>query len=124
MFEFCFAIPIEQYVAGGQSRSLARRSMKGRLPDTTLARTVRGQQGADWYLTVAEALPAMRAEMKEIQRCSLARHYLDVERLERLLQTWPESGHEGDEITDQWNYALTRGITVGWFLRSHEVENK
>ena len=120
VFEFCFSIPIEQYVAGGQSRSLARRSMKGRLPEATLARTVRGQQGADWYLTVAEALPAMREEMAAIARSPLARHYLDVERLQRLLETWPENGHEGDEVTDAWNYALTRGVTVGWFLRSHE----
>lgn len=120
VFEFCFSIPVEQYVAGGQSRSLARRAMKGRLPEATLARTIRGQQGADWYLTVAEALPAMRAEMASIERSPLGRHFLDVERLLRLLETWPESGHEGDEITDQWNYALTRGVTVGWFLRSHE----
>lgn len=124
VFEFCFSIPVEQYVADNQSRSLVRRAMQGRLPDATLARTIRGQQGADWYLSVDEALPAFKAEMPAIAASPVARHYLDVPRLETLLETWPKvepgSGHEGDEITDHWNYALTRGITAGYFLRSRE----
>ncbi len=120
VFEFCFSVPVEQYVAGGQSRSLVRRAMQGRLPEATLARTIRGQQGADWYLTVAEALPGFRAELAKIAESKLAQYYLDVPRMQRLVETWPESGHEGDEITDGWNYALTRGVTVGAFLRRHE----
>ena len=31
VYDFCFSIPPEQYVAGGHSRSLVRRAMKGRL---------------------------------------------------------------------------------------------
>ncbi|MGI8771661.1 MAG: asparagine synthetase B family protein, partial [Acidobacteriaceae bacterium] len=52
IFEFCFAIPIEQYLAEGQSRSLIRRAMTGRLPANTLARTTRGLQAADWYVVM------------------------------------------------------------------------
>ena len=124
VFEYCFSIPVEQYVVGRESRSLVRRAMKGRLPEATLRRSIRGQQGADWYLTVEEALPAMREEMQRIAQSKLAQHYLDIPRLERLLAAWPEvkpgSGHEGDEITDEWNYALTRGVTIGYFLRTWE----
>ena len=46
IFEFCFGIPIEQYLVGGQSRSLIRRAMQGRLPESTLRRTTRGLQSA------------------------------------------------------------------------------
>jgi asparagine synthase (glutamine-hydrolysing) len=120
VFDFCFSLPIEQYAAGAQSRSLVRRSRKGRLPDSTLARTVRGQQGADWYLTVEEALPSFRQELPLIEQSPVARHFLDVERLKKLTQTWPETGHETGEVTDSWNYALTRGIAVGYMLRKYD----
>jgi asparagine synthase (glutamine-hydrolysing) len=120
IFDFCFSLPIEQYAVGGQSRSLIRRAMKGRLPEATLARTKRGQQGADWYLTVADALPSFRQELKSIGKSPLAQHLVDVERLNRLANTWPESGHETGPITNSWNYALTRGIAVGYMLRTHD----
>ena len=57
VFEFCYAIPREQYLVGGIDRSLVRRAMRGRLPASTLTRTMRGQQGADWYLSMKDALP-------------------------------------------------------------------
>ena len=60
IFEFCFGIPIEQFLVGGQSRSVIRRAMQGRLPESTLRRTTRGLQAADWYLTVGAALRSSR----------------------------------------------------------------
>jgi asparagine synthase (glutamine-hydrolysing) len=120
IFDFCYSLPIDQYAAGGQSRSLVRRAMRGRLPEATLARTKRGQQGADWYLTVGEALPSLREELSLIEGSPVAQHFLDVERLKRLAETWPESGYETRRVTDSWNYALTRGTAVGYFLRTHD----
>ena len=120
IFEFCFSIPIEQYAAGFQSRSLVRRAMKDRLPASTLARTVRGQQGADWYLTLAEALPSFQHELPSIEESPAARHFIDIERLKKLTQTWPATGHELPSITESWNYALTRGVALGYLLRKHE----
>ena len=121
IFEFCFSIPIEQYAAGAQSRSLVRRAMRGRLPASTLTRSVRGQQGADWYLTLADALPSLGQELPSIQQSPLARHYLDLPRLQTLLNTWPETGHESDPVTESWNYALTRGIALGYLLRRYDA---
>jgi asparagine synthase (glutamine-hydrolysing) len=120
IFEFCFSVPIEQYAAHGLSRSLVRRAMKGRLPESTLARTVRGQQGADWYLTLAEALPSLAAELPRIAESPAARHFLDLDRLDRLIRTWPESGHETGRVTDSWNSALTRGVSIGYLLQKYE----
>jgi asparagine synthase (glutamine-hydrolysing) len=120
VFEYCFSIPIEQYAVGAQSRSLIRRAMQGRLPKATLERGVRGQQGADWYLTVAEALTSFERELPRIEESPAARSYLNLPRLTTLIQTWPESGHETHAVTDSWNYALTRGISLGYMLRSHD----
>jgi asparagine synthase (glutamine-hydrolysing) len=116
VFEFCFAIPIEQYAAGHQSRSLIRRTMQGRLPEATLARNVRGQQGVDWYLTVEEALPDLAAELGRIAESAEARRLLDLPRLNKLASEWPSEGHEGGPVTDAWNSALTRGVAIGHLL--------
>ena len=121
IFEFCFSIPIEQYAAQFQSRSLVRRAMKGRLPASTLTRTIRGQQGADWYLTLAEALPSLRDEIPSIEQSPAASHFLDIERLKKLTQTWPKEGHELPQITESWNYALTRGVALGYLLRKFDT---
>ena len=124
VFEFCYGIPAEQYVVGRQSRSLVRRAMQGRLPQSTLTRYKRGQQGVDWYLTIERALPSFREELALQKQSPLARRIVDLPRVERLLDTWPEigpgSGHEGHYANDHWNYALTRGIALGYFLRTLE----
>jgi asparagine synthase (glutamine-hydrolysing) len=120
VFEFCYAIPVEQYIVGGHSRSLVRRAMKGRLPEATLNRYARGQQGVDWHLTVGESLPALAAEQEKLESSAAAQHFVDMPRMRRLLATWPESGYETNDVISSWNYALTRGITTGMFLRKYE----
>jgi asparagine synthase (glutamine-hydrolysing) len=122
IFEFCFGIPIEQYLAGGQSRSLIRRAMQGRLPDSTLRRTTRGLQSADWYLTVGTARPQLSAELTRIERSPLARRILDTGRLRTLLDTWPSSGYHTSQVSDVWHLALTRGIAAGSFLAMHDPD--
>ena len=120
IFEFCFSIPIEQYAAQSQSRSLVRRAMKDRLPASTLARNIRGQQGADWYLTVAEALPALQREIPLIAQSTVAQRFIDIARLDRLSHTWPEADHHTPQVTNSWNYAFTRGIALGYLIRKSD----
>ena len=124
IFEFCLGIPIEQYLAGGQSRSLIRRAMQGRLPESTLRRTTRGLQSADWYLTVGAARPQLSAELTRIERSPLVCRVLDTARLRRLLDTWPGSGYHTAQVSDVWHLALTRGIAVGSFLAQYDPESK
>ena len=119
VYDFCFSIPPEQYVAGGHSRSLVRRAMKGRLPDSVRNCYKVGLQGADWYLTLGEALPALREEAARFDQSPVVRQTIDVPRLRGLLDSWPDSGYEKDEVSYVWHFALTRAIGVGYFLRSH-----
>jgi asparagine synthase (glutamine-hydrolysing) len=122
VFEFCFGIPIEQYLAGGQSRSIIRRAMEGRLPESTLRRTMRGLQAADWYLTVGAARPQLSAELTRIERSPLVRHVLDIARLRVLLDTWPETGYHTSQVNNAWHLALTRGIAAGSFLAQYDPD--
>jgi asparagine synthase (glutamine-hydrolysing) len=122
IFEFCFGIPIEQYLVGGQSRSIIRRAMEGRLPESTLRRTTRGLQAADWYLTVGAARPQLSAELTRIERSPLVRHVLDTARLRSLLDTWPETGYHTSRVSDAWHLALTRGMAAGSFLAQYDPD--
>ena len=120
VYDFCFSIPREQYIVGGHSRSLVRRAMRDRLPESTLLHYTRGHQGADWYLPVAEALPSLRAETALIERSPAARQTIDLARLHGLLDSWPDSGYHTNQVSLLWHQALTRGISMGYFLRSHD----
>jgi asparagine synthase (glutamine-hydrolysing) len=122
IFEFCFGIPIEQFLVGGQSRSVIRRAMEGRLPESTLRRTTRGLQAADWYLTVRAALPQLRAELTRIERSPLACHVIDTARLRTLLDTFPNSGYHTSEASNTWHLALTRGMAAASFLADHDPD--
>jgi asparagine synthase (glutamine-hydrolysing) len=120
MFEFCFSIPVEQYLAGGQTRSLVRRAMRGRLPEATLQCRDRGLQSADWFLVMGARLQQMKAELALIRTSPMANRLLDLDRLGNLLENWPTQGFERAEIADSWHYALSRGIAAGQFIRQFE----
>ena len=120
VIEFCYSLPVEQFVAGGQSRSLVRRVMRGRLPPATLGRYIRGQQGADWHLSHASALADFRADLELSESSAAAQHMLDLPRLKKLLDSWPDDGYGTRAISDAYDLALTRGIITGHFLRTSE----
>jgi len=121
LFEFCFSIPQDQYVVGGYSRSLVRRAMKGRLPDSVLYRNTRGLQGADWHLILNEAISEMRSELLLTGKSPTARQALDLSAMQTLFDNWPQSGFETERVFMRWHYWLTRALSMGYFLRSHEA---
>jgi asparagine synthase (glutamine-hydrolysing) len=120
--EFCFAIPPEQYLVGGRSRSLARRAMKDRLPSSVLTRQARGLQGADWYLIMGESLPALRRELNLIEKSPAASRVLDMKAMHNLIENWPQSDFHTEKIFTRWHFWLARAISMGYFLRTHDPE--
>ncbi len=120
LFDFCYNIPIEQYLVGSVHRSLVRRAMVGRLPPATLNRAIRGQQGADWYLSMRDAIPALRAQAPLIDASPTARSMLDLPRMHHLLDTFPDDNLEKMEISQSYGDALCRFISFGSFFAKHD----
>lgn len=120
IYDFCFAIPREQFIAAGWSRSLARRAMKDRLPQSILTNCKRGLQDGDWNLSMAEALPEMRSELAILEKSPTASRTLDLQAIRTLLDTWPEAGFQTDAVRWRWYIGLTRAFSMGYFLRSTE----
>ncbi len=151
VIDFCFGLPIEQYLApypaspapaltgpaapdpaltdplltGPVPRSLARRSMQRRLPATALTRTHRGQQGADWSLTIAEAIPALRTEIEANDQSPTARRLLDQPRMMSYLASFPDptAPPQDTENLAAESDALCRSFSFGHFLRTHEPQD-
>jgi len=120
IFEFIHSLPIDQFVRDGWMRSLIRRAMKGRLPEATLQRYARGLQAADWNESMADALPAIREELRLLERSPLARRVLDLPRLRKLVASWPNTGFQTREVLESYHYALSRALGMGAFVRRHD----
>jgi len=122
IMEFCFGIPPEQFLAGGQTRALVRRAMRDRLPAATLARRERGLQSADWHLSMAAERSGMARELARIEAAPIAQRCLDLARMRHLIEHWPADGFERPEVFAPWHLALTRGLSVGHFIRRFDPD--
>ncbi len=122
VYEFCFGIPIEQYLVQGQSRSLIRRAMVDRLPEATLRRTTRGLQAADWYLIMGAQRERLAVELRRIERSPMVRHLIDTERLRTLLETWPTQDFHDSKVNEAWHLAVSRGIAAGGFVAEYDPD--
>jgi asparagine synthase (glutamine-hydrolysing) len=118
VIEYCFGIPGAQYLHNGETRSLVRRAMAGRLPDQVRTRMTIGAQGPDWI----EWLPAMRgalgAELDRLEQSDTANRCLDLPRMRALMDRWPEPMtvyHDRD-----YYMRLLRGIMMGKYIRWFE----
>jgi asparagine synthase (glutamine-hydrolysing) len=122
--EFCLTVPLEEFLRGGQLRSLARRAMAGRLPASTLQRTQRGRQSADWHVSMGAVRGQMSAEVERLRGSPLASRMLDLARMRKLIQDWPSSGFEREDLNRSHHIALTRGFSVGRFLMQYDPSVK
>jgi len=120
VFEFCAAIPAEQFVVGGRGRSLVRRAMRGRLPLATLDRKQKGTQAADWYESLGAARGELLAELAALRESAVARRLIDLERLRGALEDWPKTAAEAMGRADVLQSAIPRGVAVGYFARRVE----
>jgi asparagine synthase (glutamine-hydrolysing) len=123
VFEFCAAIPPEQFVAGGQGRSLARRAMRGRLPDATLQRKQKGTQAADWFESLSRIRGELAAELALQAQSSGARRLIDLDRLCNALEDWPKTAKDAAQQDGIYDSAIPRGMAVGYFIRRIEEES-
>lgn len=117
LLEFCLAVPPEQFFAGGRSKALARLALADRLPGSVLDEPRRGLQGADWHEWLTADRHRVAAEIERLEACAPAVRAIDLPKMRRLVQDWPQSGWETPEIGASYHWALLRGISTGYFIR-------
>jgi asparagine synthase (glutamine-hydrolysing) len=123
LVEYCLSVPTDEYLFNGVPRALARRAFADRLPAVVLNERKRGLQGADWYEGLTGARTAVGAELDRLACCAPAAQLLDIDKMKRLVENWPTSGWERDDVEDAYRLALLRGIAAGHFLRKASGAN-
>lgn len=121
---YCFGVPPEQYLTEGVDRSLVRRAMWGLLPEIVLANRLMGLQSADWFEKLEGRREELLAQIAGLATSPLVRKAIDLDRLERAVQTWPSEGWHRNKIIEEYHLALTRGIAGARFLRWIESANR
>jgi asparagine synthase (glutamine-hydrolysing) len=124
LVEYCLSIPTDQFLADGVQRALAKRALADRLPAAVLNEKKKGYQAADWHEALTAARPEIAAELERLAACAPAAQTLDLERMKNLVENWPDSGWERDEVIEPYRFALLRGISVGHFLRKASGGNR
>lgn len=124
LVEYCLSIPTEQYLADGVQRALAKRALADRLPQAVLNQRKKGYQAVDWHEGLTAARAEVAAELERLSACAPAAKTLDIERMKRLVENWPTTGWERDEVMQPYRLALLRGISAGHFLRKATGANR
>src|SRR5205823_2532864 len=91
LVEFCLGIPDDQYLRNGETRRLARRMLKGLVPDMVLDETRTGLQAADWHLRLGRQRDERIAEIDRLAEDDSLAAMLDLGALRQSLVDWPES---------------------------------
>lgn len=124
LVEFTLGTPNDQFWRNGQDRWLARRVLADRLPPDLLAETRRGLQCPEWYAALTPRREAMAEAIDRIERSPLASRVVDVARMRALLDTWPKDADAARGGKQVYAHALSRGISMGGFLRQYERQNE
>jgi asparagine synthase (glutamine-hydrolysing) len=123
LVEYCLAIPQDQFLRRGVQRSLILRAMEGVLPAAVLEEPRRGLQSADWHVAMGDARDEIASEIERLARSPLASEALDLPRMRRMVENWPSGGWGRRDIRHPYSIALSRGLTVGRFIRQVEGVN-
>ena len=124
LVEYCLSVPMEEYLAGGVRRSLAKRALADRLPQAVLNERRKGYQAADWHEGLSAHRGDVAAELDRLVAAAPAANLLDIARLKALVDNWPASGWEQSGTMMAYRLALLRGISAGHFLRKAMRSNE
>jgi asparagine synthase (glutamine-hydrolysing) len=116
LVEFCFGIPLNQYLHGGRDRWLIRRAMEGRLPSTVLNQSKVGMQAADWYPRLTRDRNNIAKELKRLAENPEVASIIDMQRLHAIMENWPES-HPTEYTTEYGRLlAVPDALGVAYFI--------
>jgi asparagine synthase (glutamine-hydrolysing) len=116
LIEFCLSVPVDQLIAGGRTRGLARLALADRLPASTLESRTRGYQAADWHAGLTGDRAAVAGDIERLADLPAAARLLDIDRLRALAANWPIGAWRRTAVIEDYRMALLRGLAAGRFL--------
>ncbi|MBL8894027.1 MAG: asparagine synthase [Rhizobiales bacterium] len=117
-FEFCLGIPDEQYLRNGKKRWLARRLLKGKIPDAVLNEKRHGLQSADWHLRLGREREILRAEIDRLSEDPAMEARFKLKRYRSALARWPQMTPVDDPRALRTLFlALPRALATARFIQ-------
>lgn len=123
LVEFCFGIPDSQYLRNGVRRWLAKRMLKGKVPDMVLHETSRGRQAADWHLRLLRQREDLISEIDWLSEDPRMAERLNLPALKQALIDFPQTTPTDQKSAARLQLAVTRGLTTARFIRYLEGRN-
>jgi len=124
VIEFFGALPLEEFLRGGQVRSIAKRLLRGAAPEETIRLESNGLQGGDWFQWMTAARPRMQDELPRLRASPLARRIVDLDRLQALLDEWPTDADAAEKRRPEYLQKLSSGLEMARFLAWSEGSNQ
>jgi asparagine synthase (glutamine-hydrolysing) len=123
VMEFFGAVPLDQCLKNGQTRSLARRLLSGRIPAAIVDSPAHGIQNGDWHATLTPRRAALQAEIEALRARPAIRRVVDLDRLLAILTDWPADLETAETRRTESFQVLTRGMELARFLAWHDGDN-
>ncbi len=116
LVEFCLSVPVEQLIADGRLRALARRALADRLPASLLALPTRGYQALDWHEGLTADRATLAADLNRLAATPMTARLIDIDSLRVLAARWPTGDWIRPATEDAYRRRLLRGVAVGRFV--------
>ena len=123
LVEFCMGIPDDQFVRNGRTRRLARRMLKGKVPDMVLNENRRGLQAADWALRLFRQKPELLDEIDRLSSDPVMAKRLDLANLRSAVEALTAETPDDSELAHRLQLAVSRGLTTARFIRFVDGRN-
>lgn len=115
LLDFSFSLPPDQLLNMGEWRPLARRALADRVPQAILNSAIRGYQGADWFERIGPV--QARELLEDISSNSTVRDLLDLKKIERAIDRWPEGGWEQQRRIQIYRTRIPIALATGVFIQ-------
>lgn len=121
--EFCWRLPVNQLMRDGESRFLARRMGLGRLPEEIRTETRYGLQLGDWHLRLSRQCQDLLSELRMLEQDAKVCRLVDVSRLIRMLEQFPDIDCFDRDLMLQYQIALPNGVAAARLIRFLDGSN-
>jgi asparagine synthase (glutamine-hydrolysing) len=105
----------------GVSRAVCRAAMRDVLPAEIVDRTTGGAQLPDWLDRLTDRRSEVAEELQQLRDHAPSRNVIDVEKLDRLMQAWPDLSQAADpKVIADYQSGFSRALLVSKYARWFE----
>lgn len=117
LVEFCLGLPTEIFLHDGEQRWLARELGRGLMPEAQRTERRIGMQAADWHERLTPRLAEFRAEIARSRDVPEVAEIVDLDRMERVIDTWPSRSTLDGDVVAGHAIGLIRALTAIRYIR-------